>query len=290
MSTNDRPRRSLLYMPGSNARALEKAKGLAADGLILDLEDAVAPDAKAVARRQVCEAAASGEYGHREIAIRINGLDSDWGKDDMKAAVEASPDAILVPKISNAGMIAEAVALMEEQGASEETTLWAMMETPEGVLRAEEIAGADPRLTVLVMGTNDIAKELHCAQVRGRRPLMTSLQLCLLAARAHDKVIVDGVYNDIKDEEGFLAECDQGRELGFDGKTLIHPSQLAPCNDVFSPSLKEIEDAQKIIAAFEEAKKEGKGVVTVDGRMIESLHVDNARRTVAMAEAIAALQ
>ncbi len=290
MSTNFRPRRSVLYMPGSNARALEKAKGLAADALILDLEDAVAPDAKPVGRQQVCEAAASGEYGNREIAIRINGLDTEWGKADMKAAVKAAPDAILVPKISSAAMIAEAVALMEEHGASDKTKLWAMMETPVGILRAEEIAGADPRLTVLVMGTNDIAKEVHCAQVPSRLPMMTSLQLCLLAARTHGKVIVDGVYNDIKNDDGFRAECEQGRELGFDGKTLIHPSQLAPCNDVFSPSEKEIEDARRIIAAFDEAQKAGKGVVTVDGRMIENLHVDNAQRTVAMAEAIAALQ
>lgn len=290
MSTNSRPRRSVLYMPGSNARALEKAKGLAADALILDLEDAVAPDAKPVGRQQVCEAAASGEYGNREIAIRINGLDTEWGKADMEAAVKAAPDAILVPKIGSAAMIAEAVSLMEKHGASDDTKLWAMMETPIGILRAEEIAGADDRLTVLVMGTNDIAKEVHCAQVPSRLPMMTSLQLCLLAARTHGKVIVDGVYNDIKNEEGFRAECEQGRELGFDGKTLIHPSQLAPCNDVFSPSEKEIEDARKIILAFDEAQKAGKGVVTVDGRMIENLHVDNAQRTVAMAEAIAALQ
>jgi citrate lyase subunit beta/citryl-CoA lyase len=277
-------------MPGSNARALEKAKGQAADSLILDLEDAVAPDAKPVGRQQVCEAAASGEYGNREIAIRINGLDTEWGKADMEAAVKAAPDAILVPKIGSSAMIAEAVSLMKKHGAPEKTKLWAMMETPIGILRAEEIAGADPLLTVLVMGTNDIAKEVHCAQVPSRLPMMTSLQLCLLAARTHGKVIIDGVYNDIKNDDGFRAECEQGRELGFDGKTLIHPSQLEPCNDVFSPSEKEIEDARKIIAAFDEAQKAGKGVVTVDGRMIENLHVDNAQRTVAMAEAIAARQ
>lgn len=290
MSANARPRRSVLYMPGSNARALDKAKTLAADSLILDLEDAVAPDAKPLGREQVCAAAASGEYGRREIAIRINGLDTEWGMADMEAAVKARPDAILVPKISSAAMIAEAVSLMQKFGAADRTVLWAMMETPIGILSAAEIAAADPRLTVLVMGTNDIAKEVHCAQVPGRLPMMASLQLCLLAARAHGKVIIDGVYNDIKNEDGFRAECVQGRELGFDGKTLIHPSQLDPCNEVFSPSDKEIEDARKIIAAFEAAKKEGKGVVTVDGRMIENLHVDNAQRTVAMAEAIAAMR
>ena len=290
MSTTVRPRRSLLYMPGSNVRALEKAKGLGADGLILDLEDAVAPDAKAVAREQVCAAAASGEYGNREIAVRVNGLDTDWGEEDIAAAAKAGPDAILVPKISNAAMIAKAVELIEKHGASDKTKLWAMMETPEALLRADSVAGADPRLTVLVMGTNDIAKELHCASVPGRMPLMTSLQLCVLAARMHGKVIIDGVYNDIKNDDGFRAECEQGRDLGFDGKTLIHPSQLAPCNEVYSPSDQELERARKIIAAFEEARKEGKAVVTVDGRMIESLHVENAQRIVGMAEAIAAAQ
>ena len=282
-----RPRRSVLYMPGSNARALEKARGLDADALILDLEDAVSPDAKELARKQVCEAVVAGGFGHREIAIRVNGLDTPWGQDDIKAAAAAKPDAILVPKISSAAMIHEVEDLLEKAGAASHTRLWAMMETPVGILRALEVAGASKRLAVLVMGTNDIAKELHATHVPGRLPLVGSLSMCLLAARAHGLVILDGVYNDIKDDAGFRAECVQGMQMGFDGKTLIHPSQLEPCNEVFSPSAAELEMARRIIAAFDEAKAQGKGVATVDGRMIENLHVENAKRAVAMAEAIA---
>ena len=281
-----RPRRSVLYMPGSNARALEKARGLDADALILDLEDAVSPDAKELARKQVCEAVVAGGFGHREIAIRVNGLDTPWGQDDIKAAAAAKPDAILVPKISSAAMIHEIEGLLEKAGAASHTRLWAMMETPVGILRALEVAGASKRLAVLVMGTNDIAKELHATHVPGRLPLVGSLSMCLLAARAHGLVILDGVYNDIKDDAGFRAECVQGMQMGFDGKTLIHPSQLEPCNEVFSPSAAELEMARRIIAAFDEAKAQGKGVATVDGRMIENLHVENAKRAVAMAEAI----
>jgi len=288
MSTTLRPRRSVLYMPGSNARALEKARTLDADALILDLEDAVSPDAKELARKQVCDAVIAGGFGHREIAIRVNGLDTPWGQDDLKAAAAAKPDAILVPKISSAAMIQEIEGLLEKAGVASHTRLWAMMETPLGILRALEIAGSSKRLAVLVMGTNDIAKELHAAHVPGRVPMLASLSTCLLAARAHGLVIVDGVYNDIKNAEGFEAECLQGMQMGFDGKTLIHPNQVEPCNKVFSPSDAEIEMAHKIIAAFEEAKAQGKGVATVDGRMIENLHVDNAKRAVAMAEAISA--
>jgi citrate lyase subunit beta/citryl-CoA lyase len=284
-----RPRRSVLYMPGANERALEKAKGLAADALILDLEDAVAPDAKAEARDRVCAAASSGEYGKREIAIRANGLDTDWHADDVAAVAAAGPDALVVPKINSVDDVRLVEAALEAGGAPDHTKIWAMVETPVAMLHAEAIAGASERLTVLVMGTNDLAKELRAERVATRHPLLTGLGLCLLAARARGKVILDGVYNDIKNEEGFLAECRQGREMGFDGKTLIHPSQLDPCNEVFAPSADQVSDAQEIIAAFEAAERDGRGVVTVNGRMIENLHVDEARRTLAQAAAIAEL-
>lgn len=275
-------------MPGANERALEKAKSLPADALILDLEDAVAPDAKVEARDRVCTAAASGEYGAREIAIRANGLDTEWGPDDIRAAAEAGPDAVLVPKVSSAADIAEIERQVEAAGAPEHTRIWAMLETPGGILSAAEICTASERLAVLVMGTNDIAKELHAEHVPGRQPLQHALSQCLTAARLGGKVIVDGVYNDISDADGFEAECLQGRQMGFDGKTLIHPSQLEPCNRIFAPGEKEIEHARKVISAWEEATAEGRGVVTVDGRMVENLHVDNAKRAIALAEAIEA--
>lgn len=282
-----RPRRSVLYMPGANARALEKAQTLAADALILDLEDAVAPDAKLEARQRVCEAAASGLYGHREIAIRANGLDTEWGADDIRAAAAAAPDAVLVPKVGSPGDIATIERLLNEGGAPDTTRIWAMLETPDGILDAAAICAASDRLAVLVMGTNDITKELHATHVPGRAPLLYSLGHCLMAARAAGKVILDGVYNDIKNEEGFAAECEQGAQMGFDGKTLIHPSQLEPCNRIFAPGDDEIEHSRKVIEAWDAARAEGKGVVTVDGRMIENLHVDNARRVLAVADAIA---
>jgi citrate lyase subunit beta/citryl-CoA lyase len=283
------PRRSVLYMPGANERALEKAKTLPADALILDLEDAVAPDAKEAARERVCAAASSGDYGRREVTIRVNGLDTEWHDADLRAAAQAGPAAVVVPKVNSAGDVHNIERGLELAGAPEHTKIWAMVETPVAMLHAEEIAAASERLTVLVMGTNDLAKELHAEFVPGRAPLLGGLSLALLAARATGKVILDGVYNDVKDAEGFEAECRQGRQFGFDGKTLIHPSQLEPCNRIFAPSDEEIEQAQKIIAAFEEAEAAGKGVVTVDGRMIENLHVDNARRTLALAEAIGKL-
>ena len=282
-----RPRRSALYMPGANERALEKAKGLAADALILDLEDAVAPDAKAEARERVCAAASSGEYGRREIAIRANGLDTEWHAGDVAAIAAAGPDAIVVPKIDSVDDVRSVEAALEAGGAPERTKIWAMLETPVAMLHAEAITGSSERLTVLVMGTNDLAKELRAERVPSRHPLLAGLGLCLLAARANGKVILDGVYNDIQDAEGFLAECRQGREMGFDGKTLIHPSQLDPCNEVFAPSADQVSEADEIIAAFDEAQREGRGVVTVNGRMIENLHVDEARRTIAQAAAIA---
>jgi len=284
-----RPRRSVLYMPGANARALEKAQTLPADALILDLEDAVAPDAKVEARERVCAAASSGQYGRREIAIRVNGIGTPWHDDDLAAAGAAGPDAVLVPKVNSAAEVHAIEAALVAAGAPDRTAVWAMLETPQAVLGAAEIVSASPRLRVLVMGTNDLAKELHAEQVPGRQPLLYGLSACVLAARHADKVILDGVFNDITDEAGFEAECVQGRQLGFDGKTLIHPSQLEPCNRVFAPSDDEITQARRIITAFEQAEAEGKGVVTVDGRMIENLHVDNARRAIALADAIADL-
>ncbi|RNL79513.1 HpcH/HpaI aldolase/citrate lyase family protein [Nocardioides marmorisolisilvae] len=281
-----RPRRSVLYMPSSNERALEKAKTIPCDGLILDLEDAVAPDAKPAARAAACAAVASGEYGNRELTIRINGADTEWHDEDMAAACAAGPDAIVVPKVNSAAAVRTLVAAMEDHGAPEHTKLWAMVETPYAMLHAEEIAAASDRLTVLVMGTNDLAKELYAEHVPGRQPLLTGLSLALLAARATGKVIIDGVYNDVKNEEGFLAECQQGREMGFDGKTLIHPGQVEGANTAFAPSEKAVEDARGLIEAFESSTG---GVVTYNGRMVENLHVESAKRTLSIAEAIEAL-
>src|SRR5262245_1258874 len=282
-----RPRRSVLYMPGANERALEKAAGLPADALILDLEDAVAPDAKAEARERVCEAAASGRYGAREVTVRINGLGTPWHDDDLRAVAAAGPAAVVVPKVDSAGAVHAIEKGLEAAGAPDHTAIWAMVETPVAMFAARAVAESCERLAVLVMGTNDLAKELRAEHVPGRAPLLTGLGLALLAARAAGKVILDGVYNDIRDPEGFEAECVQGRQMGFDGKTLIHPSQLEPCNRVFAPTADAVEQAGRIIAAFEEA--EGRGVVTVDGRMIENLHVEQARRTLALAAAIETL-
>jgi len=284
------PRRSVLYMPGANERALEKAKTLPADALILDLEDAVAPDAKAEARARVCAAAASGDYGRKEVTIRANGLDTPWHADDLRAIAEAGPAAVVVPKINSAADVAAVERALEAGGAPSHTRIWAMLETPIAVLHAEEIATASERLSVLVLGTNDLAKELHAEHVPGRAPLVFGLSQCLLAARMAGKVILDGVYNDIKDPDGFLAECVQGRQLGFDGKTLIHPTQVEPCNDTFAPGEEELTRSRGLILAFEEAQADGRGVATYEGRMIENMHVDNARRAIAMAEAIADLQ
>ncbi|GES28141.1 HpcH/HpaI aldolase/citrate lyase family protein [Streptomyces angustmyceticus] len=281
-----RPRRSVLYMPGANERALEKAKSLPADALILDLEDAVAPDAKADARERVAAAAASGEYGYREVTIRVNAPGTAWHADDLRAAAEAGPDAVVVPKVESAETVREVERALEAAGAPDHTALWAMVETPRAMLDARAVAAAGERLTVLVMGTNDLAKELHAEHVPGRAPLLTGLSLALLAARESGKVILDGVYNDVKNPEGFEAECVQGRQFGFDGKTLIHPSQVEPCNRVFAPSAEQIARSRKIIDAFDEATREGRGVVTVDGRLIENLHVEDARRILALAEAL----
>ncbi|GAA2492904.1 CoA ester lyase [Terrabacter carboxydivorans] len=284
-----RPRRSVLYMPSSNERALEKAKTLPVDALILDLEDAVAPDAKEAARENACAAARSGAYGRRELTIRVNGLGSQWHDADLAAAAAAGPDAIVVPKVNSADEVRSLVSAMEAAGAPEHTSLWAMVETPVAVLHAEEIARASDRLGCLVLGTNDLYKELGASFAPGRAAIATSLQLALLAARAAGVAVVDGVFNDVKDEGGFLAEARQGREWGFDGKTLIHPGQVGPCNEVFAPSADQVEEARAVIAAFETARAEGKGVVTLKGRLIENLHVDTAQKVLATAEAIAAL-
>lgn len=289
-----RPRRSVLYMPGSNARALEKAREIPADALILDLEDAVAPDAKEEARQQVCDAVKAGGYGKREIAIRVNGLDTPWGADDIRAAVAAGPDAILVPKINSAADVARAEQALSDAGAKPGLQLWCMIETPLATLNIQSIAEAaqkpGSRMSVWVMGTNDIAKELRAAHTPDRVPMLTSLGLALVAARAYELVILDGVYNDIKDEQGFVAVCEQGRDMGFDGKTLIHPSQVGPCNTIFSPDPETVAFARKTIEAFELPENKGKGVLKVDGKMVEILHAEIARRTVAIADAIAELE
>ena len=283
-----RPRRSVLYMPASNERALEKAKALAVDGLILDLEDAVAPDAKETARENACAAARSGEYGRREVTIRINGIGTQWHDADLTAACAAAPDGIVVPKVNSADEVRRLVAAMEKAGAREHTMLWAMVETPQAMLHCEEIAAASDRLAVLVMGTNDLAKELHAEHVPGRQPLVTVLGLGLLAARATGTVILDGVYNNVKDAEGFEAECLQGRQMGFDGKTLIHPGQVDTCNVAFAPNAEQVQEAQGVLAAWEAGA--GSGVVTYGGRMIENLHVETARRVLETDSAIRALK
>ena len=289
-SADLRPRRSVLYMPAANERALEKAKAIPADALIFDLEDAVAPDAKAEARERACAMFAGGGYGNREITIRANGIGTPWHDDDLAAIAAAGPDGIVIPKVNSAEEVRAIETALERHGAPDRTKIWAMLETPVAMLHAEEICGASERLAVLVMGTNDLAKELHAKRVPDRSPLMGGLYLSLLAARATDKVILDGVFNDIKDEAGFAAECAQGRAMGFDGKTLIHPSQVDGCNAAFSPEDDEIDLAVRIISAFEEAERDGRGVVTVDGRMIENLHVDEARRVLAIRDAIAQAQ
>jgi citrate lyase subunit beta / citryl-CoA lyase len=283
-----RPRRSVLYMPGSNARALEKAKTIAADALILDLEDAVAPEAKTAARDQVCAAVKSGGYGRRELIIRINALDTPWGADDLDAAVVAAPDAVLVPKPGTAADIARISAVLA--AAPDKVRLWAMIETPLAILNVHELAAASrqtgARLESFVMGTNDLVKETRADLSSNRRPALYWLSATITAARAYGLDVLDGVYNNFKDSDGFRRECLHGRALGFDGKTLIHPDQVAIANEVFAPPETDVGWARKIIAAFEQPENKGKGVITVDGRMVELLHAEMARRTVAIADAI----
>lgn len=287
MTGQARPRRSVLYMPGSNARALEKGRDLPADGLILDLEDAVAPDAKETARRQVGEALTAGGYGRRELVVRVNGLDTPWGADDVRAASKFGAHALLLPKVESEETVRRAEAMMEEWGAPDGLAIWCMIETPQGVLKAHEVATSSPRVQCLVMGTSDLAKDLGCAHTRDRLPLLASLGLCLLAARGARVAILDGVHLDLADDEGFQHACRQGKEMGFDGKTLIHPKTIAAANRVFAPSADEIAWSRKIIAAHAEAERQGKGVAVVDGKLVESLHVQAAKRLVALAESIA---
>ncbi len=290
MTEKIRPRRSALYMPASNERALEKAKTLGADAVIFDLEDAVAPDAKAGARSRACASVSAGGYGRREVVIRVNSLASVWGREDFAAAATSGADALCVPKVQSADDVAAIRGALESGGAPGGLGIWVMIETPLGILNAGAIAAAAraERFPVhaLVMGTNDLAKETRAAQTRDRLPMLAWLSGCVVAARAHGLDILDGVYNNFRDEEGLRHECRQGRELGMDGKTLIHPGQIAPCNEIFSPGADEIAWARKIIAAFESEENAGKGVITLDGRMVELLHLDMARRTVAIADAI----
>lgn len=285
-----RPRRSVLYMPGANKRALEKAKTLPADSLILDLEDSVAPEVKAQARDSVCAAVKAGGYGHRELVIRVNAIETPWGMDDLRAAVAAAPDAILVPKVSQPGDIVTAAKVLGSVHAPGKTRLWAMMETPKSMLNAREIAalGTEPehRLACLVMGTNDLLKESRARALHNRIAVVPWLAMTLVAARAFGLDILDGVYNDFRDDEGFREECEHGRTLGMDGKTLIHPSQVTPCNEIFSPTDEEVTWSRAIIAAFDNPENDHKGVITVDGKMVERLHLAMAERTVAIADAI----
>jgi citrate lyase subunit beta/citryl-CoA lyase len=290
MAATARPRRSMLYMPGSNARALDKARGLPADALIIDLEDAVAPDAKDAARDQIGAALRQGGYGGRELLVRVNGLATAWGAADLRAVATLPIHGVVLPKVESAAMVRAAEVALVAAGASDSLAIWCMMETPLGMLHAEAIAGASPRLGGLIMGTSDLAKDLNAAHTRDRLPLLTALGLCLLAARAYGLAIADGVHLDLADDEGFAASCRQGRELGFDGKTLIHPKTLAVANQVFAPSPDEVAWARRIIAAHAEAVAAGKGVVLVDGKLIENLHVDSARRLVALADQIAVLE
>jgi citrate lyase subunit beta / citryl-CoA lyase len=287
-----RPRRSVLYMPGSNARAIEKARTLPVDAIILDLEDSVAPEGKIAARTQVSDAVAAGGFGAREVVVRINALDTQWWLEDLNAVAKAKPDAVLVPKVSNPGHLEDAAERLVDISADQKIRVWAMMETPLAMLNARDIAAAaadvETRLSAFVMGTNDLAKETRAAIKPGRAAMLPWLMNCVAAARAFGLDSLDGVYNDLANTEGFARECNEAREMGFDGKTLIHPNQIAPCNAAFSPSGEEVAQAKKIIAAFDLPENRNKGVVQLDGRMVERLHADMARRTVAIAQAIEA--
>ena len=289
-----RPRRSVLYMPGSNPRAIEKARTLPADAVILDLEDSVAPDAKAAAREQIREAVVAGGFGGREVIVRINALDSAWWLEDLDMVAKARPDAVLVPKVSTPGHLEDVAERLIDISADHRMRVWAMMETPLAMLNAREIAGAavdvENRLAAFVMGTNDLAKETRARITPGRFAMLPWLMGCIAAGRAFGLDILDGVFNDLADAQGFARECAEARDMGFDGKTLIHPRQIEPCNAAFSPSEEEVAQAKKIIAAFDLPENRDKGVVQLEGRMVERLHADMARRTVAIHAAIAARQ
>ncbi len=290
MAPTPRPRRSALYLPGNNARALEKGKTLPADVLLFDLEDAVGPDAKADSRTRVCEAISSGGYRPREIVVRINAAGTDWHDDDLAAVAGTPADGVLVPKVENGDQVQALTTALDRLGAPPSLRLWVMIETPGSFLHTERIAAASDRLAVLVVGTNDLVNDLHARHVPGRAPVVAALSLAVLGARAAGKVILDGVFNDITDEAGFRAEAQQGRDIGFDGKTVIHPSQIAPANDLFGPSRAELDEARTIVTAYERAAAAGTSVITVDGRMIESLHVRDARRILALADLIADME
>ena len=285
-----RPRRSVLFMPGGNARALEKAAGLPADSLILDLEDAVAPDKKADARATIAARVAEKPYGAREVLVRLNALGTQWFDGDVAALAKIPADGFVLPKVEEASHVKDTLAALQEHGAPENVSIWAMIETPRGVLNADDIAGADPELAGLIVGTSDLLKDLGAINTDKRAPLWTSLQMCVLAARAHGLVVLDGVHTDIQDQAGFLAACRQGRGFGFDGKTLIHPDQIADANATFGPSADDISDAKGLIAAHETAMVEGLGVTTFKGKLVEVLHVEEAERTLALAEAIRILE
>jgi citrate lyase beta subunit len=290
MPNTSRPRRSVLYMPGSKERALQKARSLPADGLILDLEDAVGLAEKETARGLVAETVRRRPFGKREVIIRINGLDTPWGGADLEMAAFMGPDAILVPKVENAATVQQVAARLATLGAPERTKIWAMMETPLAMLNAGEIAGSSARLSCLVMGTNDLVKELQAEHTETRTAVVTALGLCVLAARAYKLSILDGVYNAIKDEEQLRKSCVQGREMGFDGKTLIHPAQIAVTNEIFGPSEADLDRARRYVDAFSEAEAQGRGVAVVDGQLVENLHVENAKRLLAQVEAIAEIE
>lgn len=287
MAATIRPRRSVLYVPGDNVRAIDKARGLAADTLIFDLEDAVAPPHKETARRQVQAAVGSNAYGRRELVIRVNALGTPWGRDDLTAAAKSGVAAVLLPKIESAASVHEVDAILAAAGAPDALALWCMIETPRGVLRAEAIADASPRLACLVAGTTDLAKDLHADAGEERLALLTSLGHLLLAARAAGLACIDGVYLDLDDQDGFVRECHQGAQLGFDGKTLIHPKTIADANRIFAPSQAEIEAARRVIAAHDEALAAGKNLAVVDGKLVEQLHVSAAQRLLTLAEQIA---
>jgi citrate lyase subunit beta/citryl-CoA lyase len=286
-----RPRRSVLYMPGSNARAIDKARTLACDGIIIDLEDAVAPDAKDAARRQVVDAIKAGGFGSREVVVRVNGIDSPWSADDLAAMATAGADAVLVPKIVTADQLEQIGARLLGLHADLHLRVWAMVETPLAIFNIRELAAmaldSETRLTAFVIGTNDLAKETGARIVPGRAPMLAWLSTCVLAAHTYGIAVLDGVYNEIADTEGFAQECAQARDMGFDGKTLIHPNQIAACNAAFSPTAAEIAEARRIIAAFALPENQDKGAIQLDGRMVERMHADIAQRTVMLADAIA---
>lgn len=287
MTQSTRPRRSVLYMPSSNTRALDKAKTLAADGLIFDLEDAVLPESKTTARAAAVSAANSKGYGKREILIRVNGLDTQWFEDDLKAVAKSAADGVVVPKINTLDDMRRIDQVLRSSGARDGLMIWPMMETPRAILAADAIAGASPRLAGFLMGTADLAKDLHCAHPADRAPMIYALQHCLLAARAHGLSILDGVHLDLDDEAGFTAACQQGRAMGFDGKTLIHPKQIAAANAAYAPSPVELEGARRLVAAHKDASAKGQGVTLLDGRLVEVLHVQQAERLMAQADVIA---